>query len=47
MNKSHGEHIKLVEELKRKDKNLAVKLVGVQKERAMSTLLKYFEKDNK
>jgi len=46
MNKSHSEHIKLIEAFKSKDKNLTVKIVEEQKERASSTLLKYSEKDN-
>jgi len=43
MNKSHGEHIKLIEALKRKDTNFAVKLVEIQKERAFSNLLNYLK----
>jgi len=45
--KSHSEHIKLIEALKRKDTNIAVKLVEEQKERAFSELLQHFKEDKK
>jgi len=45
--KSCNEHIQLVDMIKKKDKNLVVKIMKKHKKRAFSALLKYFRKDNK
>jgi len=43
MNKSHDEHIKLIELLKRKDTEEAIKIIKYQTERVLSEILKYFK----